>query len=393
MTRALGYAAFDADNHYYEATDAFTRHIPKAYAKRGMQWAEVDGRTRLLVDGRICRFIPNPTFDPVARPGCLDEYFRGRRAVDDIRGAFGDLEPISRAYREPAARVAVMDEQGLEKAFLFPTLAVGMETPLEHDPDLAHTVFHAFNEWVLDDWGLDYEDRLFAAPYVTLLDPARAAAEVEWAIDHGARIVCMRSGPVNDPAGPRAPSDPVYDPMWARLAEAGVTVGYHSGDSGYDFLPAAWGVGTEFEAFRFDAFKMIVTGFRPIHDTLANLVCGGVLRRFPNLRIATIESGSDWVLPLVKALAKMWKQRPGEFGGEHPVEQFKRQVWVSPYYEDDLILLKEVIGADHVLFGSDWPHAEGLADPVSFVDDLEGYSDDEIRLVMRENALALSRAG
>ena len=43
-----------------------------------MQWAEIDGRRRLLVAGTVNRFIPNPTFDPVARPGSLDEYFRGR---------------------------------------------------------------------------------------------------------------------------------------------------------------------------------------------------------------------------------------------------------------------------------------------------------------------------
>ena len=74
----LDYAAFDADNHYYEAEDAFIRHMPKALRKRGMQWAEIDGRKRLLVGGKINRFIPNPTFDPVAVPGCLDEFFRGR---------------------------------------------------------------------------------------------------------------------------------------------------------------------------------------------------------------------------------------------------------------------------------------------------------------------------
>jgi hypothetical protein len=70
--------AFDADNHYYEATDAFTRFIDPKMAKRAMQWAEINGRQRLLVGGKINRFIPNPTFDPVAKPGSLDEYFRGR---------------------------------------------------------------------------------------------------------------------------------------------------------------------------------------------------------------------------------------------------------------------------------------------------------------------------
>ena len=104
MSAAIDFGLFDADNHYYEATDAFTRHLPRA-SRDLVAWKEVDGRQRLFVGGKPFRFIPNPTFDPVARPGCLDEYFRGRRAGDDIRQAFGDLEPISPAYRDPAARL------------------------------------------------------------------------------------------------------------------------------------------------------------------------------------------------------------------------------------------------------------------------------------------------
>lgn len=80
---------FDSDNHYYEATDAFTRHIEPSMAKRTMQWAEVGGKQRLVVGGRINHFIPNPTFDPVAKPGSLDEYFRGRNPeAKDIRALF-----------------------------------------------------------------------------------------------------------------------------------------------------------------------------------------------------------------------------------------------------------------------------------------------------------------
>ena len=90
----LGFAAFDADNHYYEAEDAFTRHMPREMAKRCMQWAEIDGKKRLLVGGRVNRFIPNPTFNPVSKPGALDAYFRGRVSGGDMRTLFGELDPI-----------------------------------------------------------------------------------------------------------------------------------------------------------------------------------------------------------------------------------------------------------------------------------------------------------
>jgi len=133
---------------------------------------------------------------------------------------------------------------------------------------------------------------------------------------------------------------------------------------------------------------MIITGHRPIHDTVAGLVCDRVFTRFPRIRVATIESGSDWVKPLSKALTKAFKQRPGAFEVD-PVEQLRRHLWVSPYYEDNVRGVADLLGPDHVLFGSDWPHAEGLADPTSFVEDLAEFDDDEIRLIMRENALSL----
>ena len=386
----LDYEIFDADNHYYEAPDAFTRHLEPGYARRAMQWAEVDGRTRLLVGGKVNRFIPNPRFDPVAKPGCLDEYFRGRSPADDIRGAFGDLEPIRPEYRDPAARLAVLDRQGIGGCFLFPTLGVGMEEALLGDPDAAHAAFRAFNRWVADDWGLHYEDRIFGAPYLTLLDPDQAADEARWAVAGGARVVVMRAGPIMAPTGGRSPGDPLYDPMWRVLADAGVTVAYHSGEAGYGRYVVDWGESAEFEAFRRTPLYGLLTSDRAISDTIAALICHGVFDRHPGVRVATIESGSEWVRPLVKKLAKAWSMTPGAFAAD-PVQALRDHVWVAPYYEDDIRGLADAIGADRVLFGSDWPHAEGLAEPSSFVDYLAGFSDDEVRLIMRDNALALSR--
>jgi predicted TIM-barrel fold metal-dependent hydrolase len=386
----VDFDAFDADNHYYEATDAFTRHLPPSRS-RLVTWATIDGKQRMVVDNKVFRFIPNPTFDPVAKPGVLDEYFRGKRAGDSIRDAFGELEPIDPAYRDPEARVALMDRQHLAGCFLFPTLGVGVEEALLHDPHALHDVFHAFNEWMHDDWTFNFRDRIYAAPYVCLQDPERAVTEVDWALEHGAHVVVMRSGPVRGPGFSRSPGDPVYDPMWARLAEAGILAAYHSGDSGYGRYADEWGNGGDFQAFRNDPFRTVTGGHRPIYDTIAALVCHGVFTRHPNLRVATIESGSDWVPLLLRALEKSFGQVPGAYGGADPVQQLREHVWVSPYYEDDLVQLRDRLGADRMIFGSDYPHAEGLADPLAFVDDLPGFSDEEIRLVMRENALALSR--
>jgi predicted TIM-barrel fold metal-dependent hydrolase len=384
----LGFAAFDVDNHYYEAEDAFTRHIDPAMRRRAMQWAEIEGRKRLLVGGRVNRFIPNPTFDPVARPGCLDEYFRARQSAQDIREAFGALEPINPAYRNRDARLALMDEQGLAATFMFPTLGVGMEAALEDDREAMLAAFRAFNRWLEDDWGLNHQGRIFTAPYITLADVDWALEELEWALAHEARVVVMRASSVAAEVGRRSLGHPEHDPFWQRLHDAGITVAIHSGDAGYGFMLDYWGQDAEFEAFRYAPLKSLLT-YSPISDAVASLIAEGVFARFPNLRLATIESGSEWVGPLFKKLRKAYGQHAYAFA-EDPIETFRRHVWVSPYYEDDLLGLRDMIGADHMLFGSDYPHAEGLADPVSFVHDLAGFTDEEIRLIMRDNGFALA---
>jgi len=390
MSATVDFDVFDADNHYYEATDAFTRHIEPQFARRGIQWGDIDGRRRLLVGGKVNRFIPNPQFDPVALPGVLDEYFRGRSPADDIRGAFGQLEPIRPEYRNRDARIERMDAQGMAGCFMFPTLGVGMEEALLGDVDAAHATFRAFNRWLDDDWGLNFRDRIYGAPYLTLLDPDQALDEASWAVDNGARVVVMRAGPVMAPTGGRSPGDPLYDPMWSVLAEADVTVAYHSGEAGYGRYVVDWGESAEFEAFRRTPLYGVVTSDRAIADTVAALVCHGVFDRHPRTRVATIESGSEWVAPLIKKLRKAYSMTPGGFSAD-PVETIRRHVWVAPYYEDDIRVLADALGVDHVLFGSDWPHAEGLAEPKAFVEDLDGFGDDEIRRIMHDNAAALSQ--
>ena len=389
-SRPLDFTAFDADNHYYEAEDAFTRHLDRRMGRRAMQWAVVDGRRTLLVGGKVNRFIPNPTFDPVAKPGCLDEYFRGRNPEGkSIREIFGELEPIRPAYRDRDARLALMDAQGLGACFLFPTLGVGMEESLRDDPAAGVAAFRAFNRWLDEDWGFAYRDRLFAAPYITLVDVDAAVQELEWALARDARVVVMRAAPVTTPGASHSPADPRFDPFWARVDEAGITVAYHSGDSGYLRYLEPWGLGGTFQAFDFHPLRLCMSA-QPVHDLLAALLCGGLFDRHRNLRVATIETGSSWVPGLLAKLAKAYGQMPFAFGRD-PVDAFKRHVWVSPYYEDPLPELRDEIGAEHMLFGSDFPHGEGLADPTSFVHDLAGFSPAEIRQVMRDNGLGLTR--
>jgi predicted TIM-barrel fold metal-dependent hydrolase len=384
----LGYPLFDADNHYYEATDAFTRHMDPRLARRTFQWADIGGRQRLLVCEKVNHFIPNPTFDPVAKAGCLDQFFRGENPEGlDIRTAFGELEPISPAYRNRDARLALMDEQGVETALLFPTLGVGMEHYLKHDTNLTHDALHAFNQWLDEDWGFAYKKRIYAAPMMSLMDIDRACAELDYVLSNGARVVLLRAAPVPG-AKRRSIGDPLYDPFWARLNEAQAVVAFHSGESGYGEYASHWGEPEELLAFKGGAFRSVTQTDRSIYDALAALVCHGVFDRHPKVRALSVENGSDWIHGLLAKLKKAERMNVGDFEGS-PVEKIKRHVWVAPYYEEDCRALADAIGVERVVMGSDFPHAEGLAEPVRFVDELKEFDAEEIRLVMRDNGRTL----
>ena len=380
---------FDFDNHYYEPEDAFTRHQDKALRTRGVRWADIDGRRRLIVGGKVNSYVANPTFDPVARPGCLYEWYRGNPEQQSIVEAFGELEPIRPEYRDPEARLAVMDEQEVAATLLFPTLGVGLEDALRDDPEAAAGVFSAFNRWLEEDWGFAHEGRIFAVPYVQLLDPEAAVAELRSLIERGAVAVNVRNAPVPVPGGYRSPFDPGYDPFWGLAADAGVVVATHAGNDGYDALIQMWEPGgAESSLFR-SPLRNVVTKNRAVSDFYATAICHKVFERFPALRLASVENGASWIPDLLHRLDDAANRSPGYFA-EHPTDTFGEHVWVTPFWEDDVPGLLDVVRADRFLLGSDWPHAEGTRRPMDFVTDtLAGVPDADVARIARSNATEL----
>ena len=386
----LDYEAIDADNHYYEPLDAFTRHLEPKYKDRGVKVVNDGRHTHLLIGGRVNRFVPNPTFDPIIVPGCLDLMFRGQIPDGVDPRTLMQVEPLRPEYQDRDARAAMTERQGLGAVFLFPTLGCGVEEALKHDVPATMASLAAFNRWLEDDWGFAYEHRLVAAPMLSLADPTAALEELDRLIERGARIVHLRPAPVpGEHATSRSLGDRLHDPVWARLAEASIPVAFHLGDSGYNAFTVMWGGSANFEGFgKTNILSKVLVADRAIHDTIASLVVDGVFTRHPTLRVASIENGSDWVALLVKRLQKQANQTPWVFP-EDPRDVIRRNVWVTPYCEEDLSALAEVIGVEHILFGSDWPHGEGLAVPTDFTKELDGFDDTAVRKIMRDNALAL----
>ena len=204
---ALDYTPFDCDNHYYEAPDAFTRHVPEGWHKRCVQWCEIEGRKYHVVGGEVSHAVSNPTWDPIAKPGALHEYFRGNPSGKSPLEMLKEREPLPGEYMDRDLRVKKIKEQGLQGVWLFPTLGVLYEELLKEDIQAVKVLFRGFNRWLNDDWGCNYQDTIFAAPYISLCDVEFAIEELQWALDNGARIVCMRPAAVWTEDGPRSPAN------------------------------------------------------------------------------------------------------------------------------------------------------------------------------------------
>jgi len=168
----------------------------------------------------------------------------------------------------------------------------------------------------------------------------------------------------------------------------------HASDDGGQRSINEWeGNSQEFLPFkrRNSAFHAIVHAeWRVIKDTVSSIIGHGLATRFPKLRFMPVENGSAWVRPLVSKLEKIYGRTPSLFD-EDPMVAFRRCIFVHPFHEEDTVGLVKLLGADNVLFGSDYPHPEGMFDPITIVDEIDELSEEEQAKIMGGNLAKLMK--
>jgi predicted TIM-barrel fold metal-dependent hydrolase len=402
--RELPYPTFDADNHLYENRDALTKFLPSEYDGI-IRYVEVAGRTKLAIRDQISNYIPNPTFVKVAVPGGSGfDVTKGGKGFGDRTRQLGKklvVMPGIGAFFDPEPRLELMKEMGIDRTLLWPTLASAIEERLADDPDAVCAVVHALNEWMYEHWSYVYSDAIYPTPIISLaLGTERALEELEFIHERGARVFLLRVAPVPTWRGRRSFALPEFDPFWARVQELDVTVGMHSGDSGYTRYTNEWeGLGNlemsiAKEARRASPAFMILSSEKDnLVDAMASIIGHGLATRFPRLRFLPVEFSSTWIRPFYAKLARAYEASPVVFD-EDPVEVFNRNVWVHAFHEPDPRGLIELgIPVDHIMFGSDFPHPEGMADPLAYSEVVAGMAREEQAMIMGGSVEKAMRVG
>jgi predicted TIM-barrel fold metal-dependent hydrolase len=371
----------------------------------------------VLFRGRPFGFVGGQGSKQRIRPGALRAQLRGELPDDD--------EDVDDSYAsDPAARIEMMDRQGIEATLMFPSTGVTIANAIGQDPELLAAHMRAFNRWLADTWSFDYQHRIVSPAVIDLADPDAAVAELDTVMAQGARAIQLLPGPAlwsTADAPGRSPADPIYDPFWARINEARLLVTLHLGNSGYmEHLSADWGedpdpdgvhntggwagsgIRTPERRGGRSAFQWtMLYRDRPIMDTLAILIYHNLFGRFPDVQVASVENGAIWVPYLLRVMDNMkgmarngpW---PNGYVEGRPSEVFRNHVYVSPHhYGEDVGALVDLLGVDRVLFGSDFPHAEGM----SGVEDYQertgefaaklDHGPDVTRDVLRDNGMRL----
>ena len=156
----LSFGLFDCDNHIYEPPDAGTRYLPADHLDRAITPVTLaDGKVALLAGDRLVTSLDHE-LDKAHAPGSLREVLRQMRSGNpDVRYELEDLRP---EWLERAPRLALMDQQGVESAIMYPGGIGLLAEAYVRGVDSLYVNLHAYNRWNDETWGFDYQHRIYA---------------------------------------------------------------------------------------------------------------------------------------------------------------------------------------------------------------------------------------
>jgi uncharacterized protein len=357
----------DSDSHLLEPNEIANDYVEAKYRDLVPQVVEREGIAYMKIEGRVFDELP---IAAASVPNGLTDLERTLRTR---------WEEMPAGAKDPKARLAVLDTEGLAATVLYPT--IGLLYAGIRDPHVAAAACNAYNRWVAD-FCKPAPSRLFAVGTVPLQDVSLGIAELTRIAQLGLCGATIRPTPYNH----LRLNDPAYDPFWSKAQELNLPISVH-GSFAIDTVPS---VASDRYPNRELFFSHVIC--HPLEQEMASMdiVCGGVLARYPRLRVSFLEAGSGWILYWLDRLdghyEKMGKLVP--WMKAKPSEYFRRQCWIA--YDADESTLPYVVShglGENILWGADYPHFDCLFPGAlaELREKLEGFPPEVGERLLRDN--------
>jgi predicted TIM-barrel fold metal-dependent hydrolase len=407
---SLSYLINDADEHSTPRPTAYEDYIDPD--KRDMAIRTVtrpDGRREQIFNGRPRRF----TFqnfqvvgsnEILAEVGVKDSGSSDEAGGQVIPGSLltklnplKGLDPDGRRefaqrYRElqehldnPSDRLVVMDSQGIQCAVNFAALP-GIEVEFEDDYDGLYANLTALDRYLGDEWGFNYENRLFTPPFVSFADPEAALKLLDEIMKiEVPRVIQTSTGPSMH----TSPFRPENDRFWSICSEAGIQLATHLASvTRYGAQGLEWNE-DEVMLGDMDAFQWVFYyGDRPAMETVGAAIMQGWFQRFPQMKLLLSEQGTVWLPYAIRKMDHAFLMGRRATWGKmemRPSEYFRRHCFVAPFPEENVPRVVEAVGVEPIVFGSDFPHGEGLPEPSLYLNQIATFGEDQQKAIMRGN--------
>ncbi len=364
------YNVIDADGHILEPLDLWDKYIEPKFRDRAPRLVKGEnGKERLVMDETV-----------------VGDGNRGIGRIGAVGARQGVVAADTMEYKDgkpggfdPHARIPDMDADGIDAAFLYPSL--GLFSGAIHDPELAAAVCRAYNRW-LADYCKPYPDRLFGVAMLPLQSVELAIDEMRFAKKElGFHAGFIRPNPYSD----KMIHEARYEPFWAAAEDLDFAIGFHEGAS--SGMPT---VGVD----RFDGrgARHIISHTMEMMLAAMSVIWGGIADRHPKLRVGFLESGGGWIAPWLDRMDRHFDDQGFNDSGlsMRPSEIFQRNCWISfEPVEGSIKVLADYIGPHKILWATDYPHPDGFfpGAPKMIEERMQGLSTETRHQIMAGGAM------